>query len=386
MIYCLYVGVFLRATADMLLYAYLPLHSYYCLGETRLWVIGLFVGMPSFVRLLLAPLWGKWADRLEKQQVFIVVGLLAYALLLLLLPRHSDPFVAIIFVSLMAIPFAAFNPVSRVWLLLSCPRKKVHRLASWHQWEAAGYLVSSVVVGWSVNKGYLALTDFLTLVGILLLGSTCLIGLTLRDLPTRSSYRKTGHPKSLSPSSRHLALGMVGLLPLTALAYLFTSSTTWEVVATTFGLYFIGFLGGSVRLYGLLIGASTFVSILAYGSLAGFCERYGYRKAFQVAAWGYTAMYLLMSYPSVRIVGCAYLLPMSTVVRSAMNALVSHQVPERKRGEAIGLVDSVEACSTAWGAVLGGLIAHRQGLGYIPKVAVAGSILLHLLVAGYREQ
>jgi len=384
-IHCIYVGVFLRATADMLLYAYLPLRLYYYLGETRLWVIGLFMGIPSFVRLLAAPLWGKWSDRLGRQRVFVVTGLLAYALLLLFLPRYADPLVAIAFTSLMAVPFAAFNPVSRVCILLRCPRERVQRLARWHQWEAAGYLVSSVVVGWSVNQGHLALTEFLTLLGILLCLGACLIAITLRDMPIRLSFRKMGHPQPMSPSSSRLALGMMGVLPLTALAYLLTSSTTWEVVATTFGLYFTGFLGGSIRLYGFLIGTSTFVSILAYGVLAGFCERHGYPRTLQIAAWGYTAMYLLMSYPSIRTVGFAYMLPMSTVVRSAMNVMVSSQIPEKKRGEAMGLVDSVEAFSTAWGAVLGGLIAHRQGLEYIPKVAVAGSLLLHMLAARHRK-
>ncbi|NMB11193.1 MAG: MFS transporter [Firmicutes bacterium] len=380
-IYCLYLSVFFRATADMLLYAYLPLCLYYSLGETRLWVIGLFMGIPSFVRLLVAPLWGKWTDRLGRQRVFIVTGLLAYGLLLLVLPRYTDPLAITAFTSLMAVLFAAFNPVSRVWLSLSCPREEIHRLANWHQWEAAGYLVSSVVAGWSVNEGYLALTELLTLLGILLLGSACLVSLTLRDIPARSPLRRIEYIQSPSLSSHRRALGMAGIFPLTALLYFLASSTTWEAVATNFGLYFTGFLGGSVRLYGLLIGTSTFVSILAYGSLAGFCERHGYRKTLQMAAWGYTFMYLLMSYPSVRIAGCAYLLPMSTVVRSAMNVLVTSQVPERKRGEAMGLVESVEACSTAWGAVLGGLVAHQQGLDCIPRLAVAGSILLHMLVA-----
>lgn len=57
------------------------------------------------------------------------------------------------------------------------------------------------------------------------------------------------------------------------------------------------------------------------------------------------------------------------------------EVPECKRGEAMSLVESVEACSTVWGAVLRGLVAHQQGLACIPKLVVAGSILLHMLVA-----
>lgn len=134
-----------------------------------------------------------------------------------------------------------------------------------------------------------------------------------------------------------------------------------------------------MRLYGLLMGSSTFVSVVAYGSLAEFCQKRGYYKIFQIAAWGYTAMYLLMAYPSVPTASCGYLLPMSTVVRTAMNGLVVNQVPRIYHGEAMGLIDSVEAGSLAWGAILGGFIAHSQGLAFIPKLALAGSVLLHIL-------
>ena len=376
---CLYVGVFLRASADMLVYAYLPFHFHNHMGETRLWVIGLFVGAPSLVRLAVSPLWGKYADRVGRQRALITGGLLAYAMLLFLLPRYTEPMQVVTVASLMAVLSSAFNPVSRVWLLLSSSGQGLRRLANWHQWEAAGYLVSSVTIGWVVNSGYLDLTEIPLLLCMLLVTSAVVIGLFLPDIPVRSPGWQV-EERSKAPVLPHWAYSRISVFPHTALIYLLASSLTWEVVATTFGLYFTGLLGGSIRLYGLLIGTSTFLSVLAYGSLAGFCQRRGHRQVLQIAAWGYTAMYLLMSYPSVSTAGCAYLLPMSSVVRTAMNGLVANQVSERHRGEAMGLVDSVEAGSVAWGAILGGLIAHRQGLAFIPKVAVAGSILLHMLV------
>lgn len=384
-IFCLYIGVFLRASADMLIYAYLPFHLYNHLGETRLWVIGLLAGAPSFVRLIAAPLWGKCADRIGRHRIFVVGGLLAYAMLLFLLPRYENPLQIVAMASLMAGIFSAFNPVSRVWLLLSCPQMGTWRLSVWHQWEAAGYLVSSVVIGWVVSSGHLTLTEIPLMLSILIVANAASIGIMLPDIAERLSVGETERPAKLY-YFRTWILSLFDILPYTALFYLLASSMTWEVVATTFGLYFTGLLGGSVRSYGLLVGTSTFVSLLAYGLLAGFCQRYGYRRILQIAAWGYTAMYLLMSYPSVRTASCGYLLPMSTAVRTAMNAVVASQVPEAQRGEAIGIVDSIEAGSAAWGAVLGGLIADRQGLASVPRIAVIGSILLHALASRTRRR
>ena len=377
-IFCLYGGVFLRASADVLLYAYLPLYFLNNLGETRLWIIGLLVGVPSLVRLGVAPLWGKYVDRVGRQGFFFTGGLLAYAIFFFLLPRFSSPMQVVRAAAFAAVFTSVFNPASRAWLLYGGPEQGLRRLASWHQWEAAGYLVSSVTIGWVVNNGYLDLAEIPLLLSMLLGIGAIAIGLFLPSIPTGSGAERRKRGQQTSSHLREIP-GGADLLPYAALVYLLASSFTWEIVATTFGMYFIGMLGGSMRLYGLLMGTSTFVSVVAYGLLAGFCQKRGYYRVFQIAAWGYTAMYLLMVYPSVPTVSCGYLLPMNTVVRTAMNGLVANQVPEIYHGEAMGLMDSVEAGSLAWGDILGGLIAHGQGLAFMPKIALAGSVLLHIL-------
>lgn len=376
-IFCLYLGVFLRASADVLIHAYLPFYFLNHMGETRVWVIGFFLGIPALVRLTVSPFWGRYVARVNHPKIFFAGGLLAYAVFFHRLPGLQNPGEVVVAASSAALFTSIFNPGSRGWLLQNFPLDGLKYLAFWHQWEAAGYLLSSIAIGWVVNNGYMELAQIPPIFGMLLAIGALFTGVFLPK-PKRSASHFICSSK-MKASKRICTYDKGVIIPYGALGYLLTSSLTWEVVATTFGLYYIGLLGGTMKLYGLLIGSATFVSLFAYGVLAPLCQKRGHYLVFKLASWGYTAMYLLMAYPSVPTASFGYLMPMSSVVRTAINGVVTNQVAETHQGAALGIVDSIEAGSIAWGAILGGMIAHHRGLAFIPKLALFSSVLLHIL-------
>lgn len=367
----------MRAAADVLLYSYLPLYLDSHVGETRLWLISLVPATPALLRFIMAPYWGRRADVTGSQRPYVVMGLLAYSMLLLLLPLLASTGSVILLIAGLAIPFSAFNPVVRTWLTLRQPKHGLHRLARWHQWEALGYFVTAGAVGWLAMDDMVSLPEFMRIIAVALAICALLVALYVKDLPVAASKGRVPQQRRLP---RRSWIRGKKVLPLGLLAFLLVSSLGWEAVVNMFGLYFTKEVGGPMHLYGAVVSAATLVSAISYGVLANYGQRHGYQTLLKQGAWGYTGMYALMAYPSPWTVGLAYLIPMSTFVRTALNVFITERVAESQRGVAMGTIESLEAGSILVGALAGGLLADRFGLAILPLAALGSTVLLHLFV------
>src|SRR5690606_12454457 len=109
------LSALVRASADVMLYAYLPVYVHLHLREERVWLISLLLAAPATIRLVTAPRWGKRADETGRHKPFVIIGLLAYAGLVNVLPRLDDPLVVIVVVSVFTFFSSALNPVARAW-------------------------------------------------------------------------------------------------------------------------------------------------------------------------------------------------------------------------------------------------------------------------------
>ncbi len=369
----------MRAGADVLLFSYLPLYLDGYVGETRYWLISLMPATPALIRLIMAPHWGRRADAAGSQRSYVVMGLLAYSVLLALLPSITQTESIVLLTALSAIPFSAFNPVARSWLTLQQPAKGLLRLARWHQWEACGYFVTAGLVGWLAMDEVASLVPLMRwMAGALAVCALVVIVFT-RDMPAAVALSEF---QALRRAAARLARGSGRrVLPLSLLAFVLVSSLGWEAVANMFGLYFTKEVGGPLHLYGAVISASTLVSMAVYGLMADFGRKRGWRALLRFAAWGYTGMYALMAVRSPWTVGAAYLIPMSTFVHTACNVFVTEHVPEGQRGTALGRIESVEAGTILVGALAGGLLADHFGLYAVPLSVLAASLLLHAVAA-----
>ncbi|MBE3590761.1 MAG: hypothetical protein IMW98_08070 [Firmicutes bacterium] len=385
------LAVLIRAAGDVLLYAYLPIYLYAHLGEERLWVIGLLPAVPGAARFVAAPFWGRQADRLARQRPFLVGGLAAYAALMLLLPRVTASLQAVALVAAASAFTCAFNPVARVWWTLRAPGRAVLDLAGWYRAEAAGFLGGSALLGWAAGSGAAALAAWMWSMGALFAAAAVWVAWAVPDAPRREGWGgggSGGGPRGSSRAGSRIAGRGPAPSPMRAaapvLGFVLLASLTWEAVAATYGVYVTQELGVPAPLYGLTIGASTAVNLWAYGPLAAAAERRGGGPLFLWSALGYAAMYLLMATRSPWAASLAYLVPMSAVLRTATNAWLAARVPEGARGRASGLLDAAEACAAMLGAFLGGVAAHRLGLAFVPRAALAGSLPLLLILAWAR--
>lgn len=356
-------------------------------------MIALLPAVPGAVRFVTAPVWGRLADRLGRQRPLLLIGLAAYMATMLLLPRAGAPLDAVALIAASSVFSSAFNPVARLWLTLRDPGRALGCLARWQQAEAAGFLLASALLGWTVDGDFAGLKTWMWMAAGAFAVCLAWVGRAVPDVPVRATggWRAWEREPDAAEGRRvgrdgdaRRAAAAGGRSPAAVLAFVLVASLTWEAVGATYGVYVTQVLGVPAKVYGLTVSASTVVSLWAYGPLAAAARRRGGDRLFLWSAAGYCAMYLLMASRSPWAVSLAYLIPMSAVLRTATNAWLTLRVPDTVRGRASGLLDATEACAAAVGALLGGVAAHHLGLAFVPRAALAGSLPLFLILAGPR--
>lgn len=352
----------------MFLYVCLPLFLYTQLGEERLWAVSLVVAVPAAGRWAAASFWGRRLDRWGRQRPFMLLGLGAYGAILAVLPLLQNTYTIWLATGMAALVTSAYNPAVRAWLTLGSGGHGVRLLARWHQWETLGYFVGSTWLGWAVVARPELLPALLGAGALLCWACGLWLALAVPDRAVALARRGAGRA---GPGRK--------IIPWPVPIFILTAFLMWDAVATVFGVYFTQHLKGSALLYGITLGGATFAGLLAYGPLAVLSGRRSPENLFQGAAWGYTAMYLLLVLRSPWLVSLGYAVPMVAVCRTAVNALLTRRVAEDQRGRALGELEAAEAAAAAVGPLLGGLLAHHLGLQTVPRAALAGSLLLHLL-------
>lgn len=391
--FALYISVFLRAASDVVLYAYLPLHLNQVLGPGHFGLISLFLAVPACIRAVMAPLWGRAISdtsssgstnkvrRRNTYRPYIVLALGGYAVILFFLPRLKDPLVGLILVAFGTVLTSAFNPVTRTWLTLG-DRLGLFRLATWHQWEGAGYFVSGAAFGLALFNDSFILINSAALLSGLIVVCTIFIWFTL----PRGGQARAGHGGHGPRQSDPFSIRSVRGLPKSIFFFHFIAFLFWEAVAGTFSLRWVEDLDGSLPLFGLSISVATLVAAFSYKPLANLSRRLSLLNLFTIAAVGYSVMYVFMIVPSIWSVGIAYMVPMSSVLRTGTNRVIAEEVVETKRGLGMGLVDAIESGAAVLGFLMGGFGANAFGLSMIPVIALLGCIPLYVVLAGIKRR
>lgn len=380
----LYLSVLLRAAADVLLFAFLPLYLHQGLGDGHVGLISLFIAVPAGVRFVTAPKWGRKASETGRFKPLIIAGLGAYAAVLIVLPRVAQPLVGLALLTAASLMTSAFGPVCKTWITLNDDQSGLLRLATWYQWESAGYFISGTVFGLLVSDASV-LVDAATMLAIVIGADLVLLSFRLPSRPSPEKPPPRMQHSTSTPRVRPATLKLA--IPVSLLAFILWSSLTWEAVATTFGMYYVNTLGATTATYGMVLSAATFVGLVCYRPFARLAKVYakvhGFNRVLWIAALGYSLMYLLMASRSTALVGIAYLLPLSGVVRTGVNLWLTDHVRATERGAAFGILESTEAAAAVLGTVLGGLCADRYGLASVPTVALASTVVLYFLVLNH---
>lgn len=356
-----------RAFADIVLYAYLPVHLYAVLGEQRFAVISLILAVPNLARFAAAGLWGAALDRTGRTRPFLLLGMAAYTLSLAALSAMRDPALTVLTVCALAVPASAYNPSARGYLT-RWPGDGGRALAGWLRAETAGWLAGGLAMAFAAGRHPAALPVTGAVLALSALVALC----TVPEPPRGPAGRPTG-PRG----------GLAGLDPLVwrTAGYVGMAVMLAEAVFAVFGIYLTQFLGGPEWLYGAAITGSTVTALLIYGPLTRAASAGRAPVLLLAAAAGYVVSFALALARSPWVVAASFTLPMFAAVRVGATWLAAAGSDEGSRGRAMGAIESAEAVAAALGSLGGGLLADAAGARAVIGTALGLSLVLLPLAA-----
>ena len=364
----LQLSAFARAFAEVVLFAYFPLHVYVVLGEQRMTLLSLILAVPSLVRFATAGLWGMAVDRTGRYRPFLVLGLVAYALSLSLLNFIRHPLWAIATVCILAAPASAYTPTARGYLTL-WPASAPQALGAWLRSESAGWLVGGLTMSLVAGGHGQALP---LLAAVLVAASLVPVALFLAEPRAGAAAAAPGAVSPAPPAAPTLS-PVVGRVAL----FVGLASAGAEAVFAVFGIYLTQILHGPVWLYGAALTGSTVTGLVAYGPATRLASAGKASLLLRLAAAGYLTYYSLLLIPNPWVAAVAFTLPMYPLVRTAATLLVAGGSSKAARGRAMGFLDAVEGLAVAAGSFLGGVVAD---LFSIPTVLAVGIVLAAVLI------
>lgn len=251
------LSAFVRACADVVLYAHLPLHVYAVLGERRLWFVSLILAVPNLVRVPAAALWGAAVDRSGRVPSSLLLGMAAYAAALAFLAFSRSAAWTAGTVCALAAPASAYTPTARTYLMRG-PNGRQATLAGWLRGGTAGWVAGraamTLLAGRAPGTALPALAAALAVVA--------LAGL----------WRGVPDPPPPAPPGRGAEMAAGGPAPCWALvrwtaAYVGLATLLAEGVFAVLGVYLTQVLGAPPALYGAALTGTTLLALWAYGPL-----------------------------------------------------------------------------------------------------------------------
>jgi MFS family permease len=379
----------LMATAfvDMIGFAMIfPLLPFYALRlQAPEWVIGWMIAVFSIAQLASAPLWGRISDRYGRRPA-IIAGLLAGA-----------------------VSFTVFGLATSIWMLFlsrliqglgggttavlqayvgdaSEPKDRARALGWLTSATSAGVMVGPAIGSLAYSLGPAAPG--------LIAATLCLTNVVFaaRWLPEPREQARTAEgmvgdlPEPPRRSIREAvwevltmpgrqvcrliwiyAIAMLGFMSTTAVMALFLESE-FGVTAQTIGIFFVAVGGLGVVMRALVLGRLV--------------DRFGETRVMRLGATSLALGILLIpAASSLLLFGCVMcLVPIGTALLfPSVSALVTHRVPKRELGQAMGVQQAFGGVARVIGPIWS--TAALQGLGvrvpfYIASVIVVLALLL----------
>lgn len=367
---------FVRAVAELIIFGYLPirLHS---AGEERLTVLALISAIPALVRFVGSGAWGAASSRSGRIKPYLVLGFAALLAVLLLLGRLTEPWAAVLAVSLGSLLFSAVAPLSKSLVSLLASGETSRSLAGWLQAESLGWLVGGAAISWVGTRpeGFQLL---LALAAGLIAGELLLILMALPEVPAAAREEKA------MPRLLDLAKAVASSRIWRALVAFATLTVASEGTFTVYGIYLTGILGGSERLYGASLTLSTLLGVATYWALGRFSHRLRPERLLPAAATAYGITYVIMtSWRDPLVMAALYALPLYTVARTGVIWQIARETAPTERSAAMGFLDGSEALAIGVGSLTAGAIA--DGLGF-PALFTTFALAAGLVALASRRQ
>lgn len=394
----------------------LPLYAL-ALGGDAL-VVGVMAATAAFAGVPGAFLWGRLAGRNKRRRPFVVVALVATAVVLLVSPLLTGPGALVAANAVLWFFVSAAAPVLNLVVVEGVPESKWDgRIARLNALQGYGWVAGLVVgAGWTVFAPAELSPVAAQRVLLLGLGGLCLVAVALLirwypASPTTSSdrflrgYRRLSREhwgagrtiRAMPYGPARIYWGVRALRPGRLrdnfggplLGYLAASTLVSAGFAVFWGpmpahLVALGFDDGTVFLC-FLVG--TLGSTVCYEPAGRLVARYAPHRL-QVGALGLrAALFVLTAFlTATTLVGAAFAAIGVTwaVIAVTTTGIVARLAPPRLRGDALGLVAALAGIGAGVGNTVGGAVAAATGplptFGLAAGVVVAGGTLAAVAV------
>ncbi|MDA8344600.1 MAG: MFS transporter [Thermaerobacter sp.] len=344
-------ALFWRAFGQIVIVSFVPLQLV-STGDHHYLALGFIYGLPFFMQLLFAPLWGRLLDRMRRPGVLAAIGFVGYAAMEAGTAVSGSQSGIFLSLALGGVLGAALSPAAK-WQALRA--RDGHRtLALALRAEAAGWLAGALLPAVFSAMG----RDVFQLLGVT---AVC----TVLSAPIFWPVADTAPAEPELPpgdaAARRLPLGF-WLFFLGA----FLQFLIGETFYAFYGVYLTRYLGGPLWLYSGSIAVTTVLGLLLYGFAARTTHRVGAGPVLIATSLVYLVSYgLLALFPSVPMAAITFSIPAFSFFRTAATIGIAHAAPNRS-GSAMGMLDAAEGLASSIGGPVSGFFVATSSLGVLP--------------------
>ena len=346
--------------------------------------IGWLGTVGSLTALLVAPLWGRWSDRIAHPRGLLRFSLLGSAAFYLLLSQQNNFWGIALIVFFQSLAISGTEPISDSLAMGAVQEEEKAGFGSIRVWGSLGWAMASFVSGWLIERMGL----FIAFVGNAI-GSIFSV-LTLAFIPVKEkNVNATARPRTRELIHNFQKdRAMVGLAISLAVLWL-TRMGTYQ-----FEAIFMQQLGAGETLIGLTSTLGAIPELLGMLWADRLVHRYG---SHTVLKWGFllfagtaAGIVIFPTIPAIIVMRAASGIAFS-FYWVALIVFVNERAPlgQTATTMALYLVTLRELVSIA-GAPLSGMAFDFFGAYWLYPIAVAGTLLswfiLRLSVTGKRSQ
>ncbi len=355
-------ALFWRAFGQMLIVSFVPLQLVQS-GARDYIALGVIYGLPFFMQLLFAPLWGRLMDHIRLPGLLAAVGFFGYAAMEAGTAVSSSQSGILLALAFGGILGAALSPAAK-WQALRA--QDGHRtLALALRAEAAGWLVGAIL-----PAAFAALGS-----GVFqLLGATAVATALCAPLFWRTP---AAAPSPHTPAGGRPALHRSPAFWL-LLAGCFAQFLVGETFYAFYGVYLTRHLGGPLWLYSGTLSVTTLLGLLLYGLAARTTSRTGAGPVLIATSLVYLVSYgLLALFPTVPMAAITFSIPAFSFFRTAATIGISRAASGRS-GTAMGMLDAAEGLASSVGGPLSGIFVSAFSLAVLPLLPLVLSAVAAL--------
>jgi len=354
----------------------LPIYVYE-LGATPIeisLVFSVFAGMMVFS----LPIWGYLSDHLEKRKPFMVLGMIGLGATFLLMTTKTQVATLILLRGSTALFVGAIVPPT--WALVSdlaATRDVGKKMGILNSFQMAGFGVGPIIGGVIAdNLGYAFLWIFVAgicLAGgvvFLIFGSEVAIDRSIREEKTIRDDKKS-------------TLDLVVLYVIYAIFLL-----GFSILGPNRNVYYVGELGLSRTMFGLLESIGTLSSTALQPFLGSFSDKHGRRPVMVLAASSLSMGLVLLYFVRdlYQAILAAILMSNYNSFQMAASAYISDNSQSEERGRSLGFLNSVGSATRSLGAIMGGLIITGTNIqATILPSAIFPAISIIITVSALKE-